>query len=278
MATIFQTDCLAEAWYLAAEYLDGQPNRSAYNIVLEIGAPARVTQQCRAVVRAVDSALRAHNAVPVSTAANTIFPQSVYTRLGADKMYERFPEILRKGREKGSWGTYAERLMGQRTDHNGDNYRPLARVVDRLRSGSKGVGHVSAYEMSVVDSDLDLTDQPVLVDVPTYNADCDSKKYEGFACLSHLSFKLVEKKRVNLVAFYRSHYYVDRALGNLIGLAQLLNFATAETGLQPGSLTCFSSYAKLDANTVGGIKNVKTLLSQCKDILQMHPAGAAPVG
>jgi hypothetical protein len=45
---------------------------------------------------------------------------------------------------------------------------------------------------------------------------------------------------------YRSHYYVQRALGNLFGLAHLQHFIAQETGQKMGPLVCHSSMAQLD--------------------------------
>ena len=37
-----------------------------------------------------------------------------------------------------------------------------------------------------------------------------------------------------LTVLYRYHYYIEKALGNLLGLAQLLYFVAKETGLGVG--------------------------------------------
>jgi hypothetical protein len=51
-----------------------------------------------------------------------------------------------------------------------------------------------------------------------------------------------------LTAIYRSHYYIERALGNILGLAQLLTFVAAEVGVDVGSLVCHSTYAVIDTD------------------------------
>ena len=48
------------------------------------------------------------------------------------------------------------------------------------------------------------------------------------------------------MAVYRNHYYVQRTLGNLIGLGRLLQFIARETGFDLGTLTIQSTHACLD--------------------------------
>ncbi len=66
----------------------------------------------------------------------------------------------------------------------------------------------------------------------------------------HLSIKL-DRGKVRLNATYRSHYYVQRLLGNLIGLARLQYFLAHEADLEIGPLTINSTYAKLDPGDGG---------------------------
>jgi len=66
-----------------------------------------------------------------------------------------------------------------------------------------------------------------------------------------------------LTAMYRYHYYIEKALGNLLGLSQLLFFVAKETGLGVGPLVCLSTYAVLD--TEGGWRtvDVRQLVADC---------------
>jgi hypothetical protein len=80
----------------------------------------------------------------------------------------------------------------------------------------------------------------------------------------HLSFKLRgNPPQVSLAVMYRNHFYIEKALGNLIGLAQLLSFVSAEAGVGVGPLVCHSTLAQLDTGTwgVGGVANV---IQQCR--------------
>ena len=99
------------------------------------------------------------------------------------------------------------------------------------------------------------------LEIPTYYAESDQNRLRNGPCLSHLSFKLLHRSEVHLVAIYRYHYYGERAPGNLLGLSQLLAFVSKEAGLQPGTLTCVSTYAYLDSEALVGSSAVEQLVS-----------------
>jgi len=78
-----------------------------------------------------------------------------------------------------------------------------------------------------------------------------------------LSFKLAASKgTVDLTAVYRSHHYAKRALGNLVGLSQLLHFVSKESGYDPGVLTCVSTLAHLDVSSFGGADAAAALIKR----------------
>lgn len=69
-----------------------------------------------------------------------------------------------------------------------------------------------------------------------------------------------------LTAFYRNHYYVERALGNLIGLSQLLYFVARESGLEPRGLVCHSTFARLDFDGGWTVSEVDSLINNCNEL------------
>jgi hypothetical protein len=95
----------------------------------------------------------------------------------------------------------------------------------------------ACYELSLSD---------VCLDLPLYEPATDRKHLIGGPCLSHVSLKIMRDDRVALTALYRSHYYVQKALGNLLGLARLQAFVCEQTKLPPGPLACVSTYATLE--------------------------------
>ena len=45
---------------------------------------------------------------------------------------------------------------------------------------------------------------------------------------------------------YRNHFYIEKLLGNLIGLGRLMAFVARETDLKVGALTVVSTHAEID--------------------------------
>jgi hypothetical protein len=124
----------------------------------------------------------------------------------------------------------------------------------------------AVYEVSLVEN------EDLLTDIPLYRADTDSRRIRGGPCLSHLSFKLMPEGKVMLTAIYRSHYYIQRALGNLLGLAQLLTFVATEVGVDVGSLVCHSTYAVIDTDGGWARTDAERLIEHCKRIASLAVA------
>ena len=113
-------------------------------------------------------------------------------------------------------------------------------------------------------------------DLATYDDDDDRGDRMGGPCLSHLSFKVIEG-RVHLAAMYRSHYYLQRAYGNLLGLARLQSFVADQAELDPGPLVCHSTMAVLEyGRHLGWSKSaVLPLLSRCRAVMSAGPSPAS---
>jgi hypothetical protein len=232
------------AWLQAAQHLLAQPKRRASRIFLEIENPIGLPPQDRAVYGVVDRFLLSHGGLPINTVANTIFPWGMYRRHGWPALYEEylavFPQVQRDCDAR-QWGTYFHRLI-QRRDHTGSEIRPLPYLIEKL---NKRFRNRAAYELSPVD---------LFLDIPVYDARLDKHYPLSGPCLSHLSFSLTEDRALDLTAHYRSHFYVQRALGNLIGLAHLMQFVAEQTELRIGVLACVSNTAQLDTK-IGGWGN-----------------------
>ena len=126
--------------------------------------------------------------------------------------------------------------MIQRQGPNGIYY-PLRELVEKIRKHRATTRIRSIYEIGTL----------VAGDLPIYDPDSDRNLPMGQPCLSHLTFKIIGQDLLSLTVLYRSHYYVERALGNFVGLSQLLAFVAKETDLEVGPLVCHSSYAKLES-------------------------------
>jgi hypothetical protein len=257
---INQTGC-AKAWLEGAEYLRSCDSHRDYNLILNISKPMQLLADDKTIYDTVDTFLRDRGDTSLSTVINTIFPATRYARKGSAVMddYDHLWPIINK-RPCVTWGTYARRMM-HRVNHDGSVERPLLTIIDKLKKQAKcGAPKHAAYELGVVD---------VFADIPVYDSEKDEGPIMGMPCLSHLSFKLLDDRSLMLTAFYRSHYYVERAFGNLLGLAWLQHFVAKEANIQSANLVCISSMAQLEIKTPKNCKGwrvaeVNALLNDCR--------------
>jgi hypothetical protein len=266
MGVVFSEDRIVPTWLAAAKHLQAN-GRRARNLVLEIDHPKLLTPGDQRAIAAVDAALRQYADLSVLTVAGTIFPQALYRRHGAEGLAERFLRIMSRAKKKGTWGTYAMRMMQRRGRKTGTTFNPLEQVIFKLKRAStpgEGKPYESVYEMGVhMAEDLDGDPfEPAACELPTFDSALDGGMVSNMPCLSHLTFKLTKARSVDLTAIYRSHYYAQRALGNLIGLAHLLTFVAEQADLDVGQLTCISTDATLDFENWGGAPAGRALLAQ----------------
>lgn len=267
MAKLFDTESrVVPTWLAAARFLKSSPDKTALNVLLEISDPLTLTVDDRAVMAKVNSALAVSN-LTLNTVAGTIFPLALYKKYGRPGFYDEYLKMLQRGKAKGTWGTYAARMIQRPGLKPGSTIYPLDQIVEKLKTSKQPrnpdgspKSYASTYELGVADPAADLAEG----DIPTYNPANDCNKWLGYPCLSHVSFKRIATRTghaVNLTAVYRSHHYCSRALGNLLGLAQVLSFVAKESGLAVGNLSCLSSYAELDVSTWGGAIAANTVLA-----------------
>lgn len=263
MAYLFDTeDRIVPTWLAAARHLEGKPEYTDRNLLLEIANPTELTADDLRIVKAVNAALvEKNNKRTIETVANTIFPQHLYRKHGRNGLYAAYRSVINRAGE--GWGTYFER-MTNRLDRTGNMVNPLNAIVEKLkRSAQPGSATLqSAYELCASDPTEDAFDETGMgCELSTYDPGWDRKFVRGGPCLSHISFKVTGKTHVDLTAMYRSHFYCERALGNLVGLARLLRFTAKESGLQIGTLSCLSTHAVLDFAAWGGARKGHQLLS-----------------
>ncbi len=257
---LIQSATLAQGWLDACEHLLSMPEWRDTTVVLHIGEPTRVRREDRAVANALDAFLLGHNKYSNHTVAETIFPGYEYVRRGVDGVFSSYPDEifprLMDLPEVRRWGTYAHRLL-QRTDKNGKKYNPLEVCISKMRQKQPVR---AAYEVGLGFG----------FDLATYDDDEDRSARLGGPCLSHLSFKLIGGK-VHLTAMYRSHYYVQRAYGNLLGLARLQSFVAEQVGVTSGPLVCHSTMAVLEHGKEWGKREVPPLINSCVGLASATP-------
>lgn len=255
----------AEAWLDAISQIDPKNDGGrAYNVVVEIEQPSLATAQSREAERLVDSALVACGKQPLITVAETIFPMTEYRQGGMQKVYE-YPEAIYPNiKAENPWGTYALRLVAERVDSDGDPYRPLETMINKMRRQLWGEPAKTAQRKRCF-YELDVG-MPA-AELKLYDPDDDAEATVRTQCLSHLSFKFGKTNSLYLTAMYRSQYFVEKALGNYRGLAALQAAVANELKIEVGPLVVHATYANYDAAAVGGPDSAAALVERARELL-----------
>jgi hypothetical protein len=252
-----QPDC-GTAWREAVRAVDARPGHCAYNVIMDIANPTANTSHEDPGVAVVNEFLEGY-AKSVETIANTIFPAALYRRYGAPAFFEVFStKILAKVRRNERWsGYYFERMTQHPTcDHS--TFNQLWDIVLRIRDPN--VRALNKFELALFDPTRDVDHSPY-----------------GGQCLSFLSFKLVPGtvQRLSLTALYRNHFYIEKLLGNLIGLGRLMDFVATECGIAVGNLTVLSTHAEIDHPGGARRSEIQAMLSRYDQAVAS--AGGPPV-
>ncbi len=261
MAKLFTGDRIAPVWLTACRSLHAENDRTALNYVLEITNPSELLPPDQIIYDTVDLALRTHTQdLALATVAGTIFPDRMYRKHGRPGFYEHYLDAIRRGKKKGTWGTYAWRLMERRDPRTDQMFNPLERVVRKLRAAQNGAEWKAVYELGTLQPEDMVASEAggPWCEVPISGP--ASRPNRNLPCMSHLSVKLFDQ-RVHVTAFYRAHSYAARALGNLVGISRLQSFLARESGFGIGTLTCISSLANLDVEAFGGARATTALLN-----------------
>lgn len=243
------TDTITTAWLATAEYLNGNGReREEFDLVVAMAdaAPARIDP---GVVAAVDALLKRKGFFSVETVANTIFPaQLAATSPTREQLYSRYLALLPRLRKlpKNGKGLYFERLIRYPLQDEPDRANQIEMIIRdlkaqlarrQLKQGPLG----SAYEAQIYAPGKDRLPQ-------------------GFPCMSSLSFQL-DGNALRLSATYRNQYYIQKALGNFLGLARLQRFVANAVGLEQGPLTIHAFHACINPQVSKG--ETATLLRRC---------------
>lgn len=222
------------AWVSAARWL--KANGSQHGLMLHIEDPVGFASGEEDVVCQVDAFLRGHNKCSVSTVANTIFPAALDLGDGIEALTKRYMNVFeRRMHRKGEWGRYFQRMVAW-PNGSGDSASTLNQLAENIRTlkamrEGKAKFFANVTEIALFDPARDL------------------RKKMNRQCLSLIELKPERDDnvwRLSMMAVYRNHYYVQRTLGNLIGLGRLLQFIARETDFEVGTLTIQSTHACLD--------------------------------
>ncbi|NOJ40563.1 hypothetical protein [Bradyrhizobium australiense] len=223
MAIIVQGADPVQAWKSGGQVLLSSSPHAIQNLITEIEAPTVVDEEwysrfCPKSVGALDR---------LSVVAKVLFPdiprRPRETRL---EYYGRYEKLLTRALKAGSlhsaWGgTYFQRLMSLDGSEN-----QIERAIRVLNSWT--VRGETAIVMH--------TSSPAV----------DGLRKRGSPCLQYIEIIWNKGDVLDLVAVYRNHDFLNKALGNFIGLGRLLSFIANEGRKHPGRVICHSVHAYVD--------------------------------
>ena len=261
MRDIVRAKTCTAAWLEAVNYLINLDHKHDFNLILEVSDPMKVLASEAKIKIELDTLLRRNKKQTIGTVINTIFPATLYSKHGRAEMFkaykdEVYPKLKKHPDTK--WGTYFMR-MTDRPGPDGKSVNLLDYLIDKLKKEVTTPGPKTAvYEMNLID---------VAAEIPIYDGPEDKHYHMGGPCLSHLSFKLDDDGKLLLTVMYRLHYYIQRTLGNLFGLALLQDFIAKEAGIKAGSLVCISTKAVLDHENMSMI-DIRKMIDKCNDFMK----------
>ncbi|SNY57239.1 hypothetical protein [Paractinoplanes atraurantiacus] len=259
-----QAPDVSTAWVRACRSLLDIRNHRAFHTVVRILDPQHDDPAVRAEL---DRILAAKGLQPVRTVANTIFPAALAANSASHgdlvNRYKNLYPALKRMHKNNDLGTYFHRLIDYPGAAHGVDQ--IGKVIRQLRLQTEKANPKSAcYEANFVDPWTDDDGEPWTTSTPIRVPGKDNGIMR-FPCLSHCSFQLDNRTRqLHLAALYRSHYMVEKAYGNYLGLGALLAYVAHQSDLEPGTLTVTAGYAQLDGSA---IKLLVPLLSQTAPML-----------
>ena len=130
---------------------------------------------------------------------------------------------------------------------SGSTINQLEEIIRRI--GDPKISALNKFELSVFDPARDADDSPY-----------------GGQCMSFASLKLVGKsdnRQLAMTVLYRNHFYIEKLLGNLIGLGRLMTFIAKEGSVGVGPLTVVSTHAQIDQPNGCTRHDIQSLLAKC---------------
>jgi hypothetical protein len=234
MAELVNGATVGEAWHRSLALL-ATKDRQVFDLLVEIVDPTMVELD-RLYAAALDDLLQSRGWQDTESVANTIFPADLArTSRTRDRLYSRYLGMhrgLRRASKKNSKGLYFERLIRYPLQPDEARANQLETIIQALQGARRPGGLYHAYELQIFCPGKDL-------------------RPRGFPCLSSISAH-VDGDRLRLSATYRNQYYIQKALGNFIGLAALQRFIAHHAGLGLGALSIHAFHAQIDPEVGAG--------------------------
>lgn len=226
MAHLIIANTLVAGWREAVLALAGAPGREIHDLLVEIADPRQAEEAALSEIDRylVRSGMQALNAV-----ANTIFPAQLAARAASRaELYARYERALpriRRRDHRNLRGTYFARMIHFPLQTDPSRWNQLERVIHDIQvNPHRRMRHIYEIQIFVPGNDL---------------------RPQGFPCLSSISLH-VESETVRLAATYRNQYYVERGLGNFLGLARLQQYIADQADLESGAMSVHAFHAYLD--------------------------------
>ncbi len=160
------------------------------------------------------------NADHIRHVVNTIFPYNL-SILCANRsdLYLKYRSIYLNGNNR-RWGTYFQRLISFDKHFQNNGANQLENAIIALNGGSPQ-HHYIVFHLTAVNLNSNVAPM-------------------GAPCWHFGEITINNDNTIDLVAIYRKHDYFNKAFGNFIGLAKLLEFICNNTGRIPGKLIVHS--------------------------------------
>lgn len=215
MSVIVEAGNSLEAWQLACEHI--LRNGATHNLILEVTHPSF----CDATWFRTYNPQRLGAGKSLRDVADTIWPTKLAAKFrDRSDFYARYDAVYRRGKRRpknrSSWGTYCRRLISFGESRRNQLEEAITKIVAWPRRAETAIYfHLSSIET-------------------------DSFRTRAAPCLQYVELLWNANQSLDMVAIYRNHDYFHLALGNLIGLGDLLNFICEQTRKSPGRLVCHS--------------------------------------
>lgn len=261
MSQLIRGETITEAWLNAVAYLR-TANREQFNLIVDIDDPTPGAAES-GVVEALGRLLTRKRLQEVRTVANTIFPSEMArTSPSPERLFQRYECILPTlhRHPKNRKGLYFERLVRYPLQQDGKGpVNQLSLLIHDLRTevaqrnaGKGAKRHMFEAQIFAPEKDR----RPI-----------------GFPCMSSLSFH-IDGDELRLTATYRNQYYIERALGNYLGLAELQRFMADAAGLRQGPLSIVAFHAEIDPGV--SLSEVDALIYACRATMRRHLTKVRP--
>jgi len=218
MAHVIQSANCLTAWRDACRYII--QNGDGFNLLIHIDSPLNYAGAD--LNQIVNTGLISR--VAIDDVINTIFPVKLHARstgLTNNQFYDKHENLYIRGRtlhrrNRSLWGNYFLRF----TRFGSKRLNQLQAIIDAINNRANS--QAASYIMHVSSIDYD-----------------NNTRVIGNPCLQYVQFA-EHNGGINMTAVYRNHDFLTKALGNYIGLSNLLRYVSIQTGSGIGTLTCQS--------------------------------------